>query len=53
MADAIHGVILTPGGFLRGRLSWAGQRITSISGVQVPEGAVRELGLPLLLPVLL
>lgn len=50
MADAIDGVILTPGGFLRGRLSWVGQRITSISGVQVPEGAVRELGLPLLLP---
>lgn len=50
MAEAIDGVILTPGGFLRGRLALAGQRIAAITGVPVPESVVRGLGLPIVLP---
>ncbi len=50
MVDVIDGVILTPGGFLRGRLALAGQRIAAITGAPVPESAVRDLGLPIVLP---
>jgi N-acetylglucosamine-6-phosphate deacetylase len=50
MNEMIDGAILTPGGFLRGRLTMAGGRIAAIEGQALDEAQVRELGLPIALP---
>ncbi|MDT7836603.1 N-acetylglucosamine-6-phosphate deacetylase [Aquabacterium sp. OR-4] len=50
-AGEVHGHLLTPGGWLRGRLHWgADGRISAIDGEPVSEPEVRHGRLPLVLP---
>jgi N-acetylglucosamine-6-phosphate deacetylase len=46
----LRGHILTPAGYLRGELRYAGGRITVLQGKAVEEDQARESALPLLLP---
>ncbi|MCW5609741.1 MAG: N-acetylglucosamine-6-phosphate deacetylase [Rubrivivax sp.] len=50
MSESLDGHLLTPRGFVRGRLAWAGGRLTTVEGEAVDEAAVRGSALPLLLP---
>jgi N-acetylglucosamine-6-phosphate deacetylase len=48
---AIAGHLLTPAGFVRGRLGWADGRFTALAGLPVDEAAVRaDPGTPIILP---
>ncbi len=48
--QALAGNVLTPAGFVCGRLHHAGGRVTSVDGKAVTEAEARSNGLPLLLP---
>lgn len=50
MTETITGHLLTPRGFVRGRLAWAAGRLTLVEGDPVDEAAVRGSALPLVLP---
>ncbi len=46
----LEGYILTPDGFLNGRIEFVAGRIHSVAGAPVPEVAVRDGGLPIIIP---
>lgn len=50
MTETITGHLLTPRGFVRGRLAWAGGRLTAVEGDPADEATVRASPLPLVLP---
>mgnify|MGYP000863867953 FL=1 len=50
MSESLDGHLLTPRGFVRGRLAWAAGRLATVEGDAVDEAAVRGSALPLLLP---
>jgi N-acetylglucosamine-6-phosphate deacetylase len=50
MSAAIQGLVLTPQGFVRGRLEHAGGRVQRVDGAPVPSNAVRGERGPLVLP---
>lgn len=50
MSETITGHLLTPRGFVRGSLSWAGGRLDVVDGDPVDEATVRGSALPLVLP---
>ena len=46
----LHGHILTPEGFLNGRIEFAAGRISAVAGVPVTEDVVRNSTLPIIIP---
>ena len=47
---ALDGHVLTPDGFIKGRLTLDGSRIAALSGTRVDESVVRESALPMVVP---
>lgn len=47
---ALEGHVLTPDGFIKGRLTFDGGRIAALTGSHVDESAVRESALPVMIP---
>ncbi|HPG60841.1 MAG TPA: N-acetylglucosamine-6-phosphate deacetylase [Casimicrobium sp.] len=47
---ALDGHVLTPDGFIKGRLTFDGSRIAAVSGNHVDEAVVRESALPMVIP---
>lgn len=47
---ALDGHVLTPDGFIKGRLTFDGSRIAALSGTRVDESVVRESALPMVIP---
>jgi N-acetylglucosamine-6-phosphate deacetylase len=47
---ALEGHVLTPDGFIKGRLTFDGARIAALSGSHVDEAVVRESALPMMIP---
>ena len=48
--STLEGYILTPDGFLNGRIEFLAGRIHAVAGVPVIEGVVRDDGLPIIIP---
>ncbi|MDE2566259.1 MAG: N-acetylglucosamine-6-phosphate deacetylase [Burkholderiales bacterium] len=49
-AQSLAGCILTPEGWVRGRIALAGGRVIAVQGQPLAEAAARAIGLPLWLP---
>ncbi len=47
---ALEGHVLTPNGFIKGRLTFDGSRIGAVNGSPVDEASVRESALPIIVP---
>ena len=51
MSHSLQGHILTPGGFIQGRIAFADDgRIAAVEGERVDERAVRDAALPIVVP---
>lgn len=48
--DQLHGLVLTPAGFVRGVLEMRDGRITAITGDKVADAGVRDANLPIIIP---
>jgi len=46
----LHGLVLSPAGFIRGGIEFVDGRIAAIEGTATPEELVRDTGLPIIIP---